>query len=163
MNMSHEIDRLRYATGLEVVTVKGESGNFRSPEVEVEDFVTGLFRYDNGAIGMVAAGSNTLGNGPHEPSRVFGTQGQIILWNPIKVFTTREDTEFKPNEWNEVQTDNMENNYIPYTHEFVQAVCEDREPPITGEDGFRVLDIVLGMYDSSEKQEVVHMDLSSYK
>lgn len=155
MNMTHEIDRVRFCTGLEVVHVSGEYDRFLA-DVEVEDTFVGLMRYNNGAIGVVVAGSNTYG-GRGEPTRIFGTKGQLELWEPVKVFTTREDTEFAPNEWHTLDAARMDNNYIPYIRDFVQAIRNDTLPPITGEDGFRVLDIILGVYDSSDTKSKVAM------
>lgn len=156
MNMTHELDRLRYCTGLEIQHMKGESDNFMTPSVDVEDTVVGVWRYNNGAIGLVAAGSHLLGN-HHEPTRIFGTKGQLELWEPIRVFTVREDTEFAPNEWHTIEAPRMDNNYIPYIADFVKAIRQDTDSPITGEDGFRILDIILGVYDSSEKKETSFM------
>lgn len=150
MNMTHEIDRIRYCTGLEVVRVSGEYDTFLA-DVEVEDTFVGVMRYNNGAIGVVIAGSNTYGS-RGEPTRIFGTKGQLELWEPVKVFTVREDTEFTPNEWHTLDAGRIDNNYIPYIRDFIQAIREDTESPITGEDGFRVLDIILGVYDSSDRQ-----------
>lgn len=157
MNMTHEIDRMLYCTGRKIVHMKGESDTFLA-KVEVEDTLAAVWRYDNGAIGVLVAGSNMLGGG-HEPTRVFGTHGQMELWQPVRVFTTREDTEFAPNEWHEIEgtRERIENNYIPYIADFIRAVREDTDPPITGEDGFRILDAILGIYDSSETGQTAPM------
>ena len=155
MNMTHEIDRMRYVTGLEVTQVKGESDTFAT-NVEVEDTLAGVYRYNNGAIGVVIAGSHLYGES-HEPTRIFGTLGQIELWDPVRVFTTREDTEFTPNEWHTAHSGWDEDSYIPYITDFLKAIKNDTASPITGEDGFRVLDAVLGIYDSSDKRETIFM------
>ena len=156
MNMTHEIDRMRYVTGLEITQMKGECDTYLA-KVEVEDTVAGLWRYNNGAIGLVVAGSNMYGNSV-EPTRIFGTKGQMELYEPLRVFTIREDTEFAPNEWQTIEVPTMERCYIPYIKDFLKAIREDSASPITGEDGFHVLDAVLGIYDSSETNETIYMN-----
>jgi predicted dehydrogenase len=155
MNMTHEIDRLRYCSGLEILHIKGECDTFLA-KVEVEDTLAAVWRYNNGAVGVVIAGSNLHGQ-HHEPTRIFGTKGQLELWEPVRVFTTREDTEFKSGEWHDIEAPRIENNYIPYIADFLGSVRNDTDPPITGEDGFRVLDAILGIYESSERKQTVFM------
>ncbi len=156
MNMTHEIDRLRYCTGLDMVHVKGESDTFTAP-VEVEDTLAAVWRYSNGAIGTMAAGSNMFGPAG-EVTRIFGTHGQMELWQPVRVFTIKEDTEYPCGEWHEIPADRMDNNYIPYVEEFLEAIEKNTPAPITGEDGYHVLDFILGVYDSSENGETVYMN-----
>lgn len=156
MNMTHEIDRVRYCTGLEITHIKGESDTFLA-KVEVEDTLAAVWRYNNGAIGLVVAGSNLLGGG-NEPTRIFGTHGQLELWEPVRVYTTREDTGFEPGKWHTIpDAGRIDNNYIPYIRDFIDAVRSDTDPPITGEDGFAVLDAILGIYESSESKATVFM------
>lgn len=155
MNMSHEIDRMSYCTGLKIVHMKGESDTFMA-KVEVEDTLAGIWRYDNGAIGVVIAGSNMCG-GSHEPTRVFGTHGQMELWEPLRIFTIREDTEFKSSEWHAIEAPEVPRQYAPYIADFLKAIREDTDPPITAEDGFRVMDAVFGIYESSETGKTVYM------
>ena len=155
MNMSHEMDRMAYCTRLKIVHIKGESDTFLA-KAEVEDTLAGIWRYDNGAIGIVIAGSNMHGQS-NESSRVFGTKGQIELWEPLKVFTVREDTEFKPGEWNTVDVPEAPRGYTPYIADFLKAIREDTDPPISAEDGFRVMDAVLGIYESSETGKTIYM------
>ncbi|MFQ3548194.1 MAG: Gfo/Idh/MocA family oxidoreductase [Armatimonadota bacterium] len=155
MNMTHEIDRMSYVTGLKIDHVSGEYDTFVA-DVEVEDTFAGVWRYNNGAIGICLASSNMLGNS-HEPNRIFGTKGQLQLWEPVKVFTTREDTQYTPNEWHEIPAERIKIDYIPLMKAWIKAIREDTDPPITGEDGFRVLDAVLGVYDSSDTNKVIFM------
>ncbi len=155
MNMTHEIDRMMYCLDMGIKHVKGECDTYLA-KVEVEDTLAATWRWDNGAIGSLVAGSNCWGNG-QEPTRVFGTHGQLELWEPIRVYTIREDTEFKPKEWHTIEVPKMENNYIPYIKDFCKAIREGGPAPITGEDGFRVLDVILGIYESSETGRTIHM------
>ena len=155
MNMTHDIDRMMFSTGMRITQTKGEYGTFVT-DVEVEDTFCGLWRWENGAIGMVSAGSKMLG-GSAEPTRVFGSRGQIELWDPVRVFTTREDTEFAPNEWNTLDIEWAHSGYDPYITDFIESVRKDTPAPITGEDGFRILDVILGIYESCETGGTVHM------
>ena len=39
--------------------------------------------------------------------------------------------------------------------EFASSVLEGREPPITGEDGLRALEVVVAAYEAAERGEPV--------
>ena len=60
MNAIHDLNTMRFITGLEAVRVYAEYGTYETP-VEVEDFIAVTYRYDNGAIGTIEAGSAIRG------------------------------------------------------------------------------------------------------
>ena len=48
-----------------------------------------------------------------------------------------------------------------FVEEFAEAVLAGKEPPVTGEDGRRALEIVVAAYESGLKKAPV--DLSNYR
>ncbi len=83
MNAIHDLNTMRFITGLEAVRVYAEYGTFDTP-VEVEDFIAVTYRYDNDAIGTIEAGSAIRGRDPlHDVDRIYGTAGQILLGEPL--------------------------------------------------------------------------------
>ena len=88
MNAIHDLNTMRFITGREVVRVYAEYGTFDTP-VEVEDFIAVTYRYDNGAIGTIEAGSAIRGRDPlHDVDRIYGTAGQILLGDTLRVYSS---------------------------------------------------------------------------
>ena len=86
MNSSHQLDIVRFVTGLEVTRVSGEVGTLATqPELtemqmEVEDTVSASLHYANGAIGSLVAGAHLAGaEGGGENISLHGAHGQIKL------------------------------------------------------------------------------------
>jgi len=148
MNLVHDIDRLRYITGLEAVHVYSEYDTFAT-DVEVEDFLTVVIRYNNGAIGSIdgsscAKGRESFGN------RIYGMEGQIVCGNPLRVYTTKSVEGLEANKWNDIKVEQPYDSRVRFIEEFAEAVFAGKEPPITGYDGKATLAIIVGAYKSGE-------------
>lgn len=159
MNAIHNLDAVRYVTGLEVARVYAEFDTFATP-VEVEDFCTVSLRYDNGAIGSVQA-SSFLEDAPRDRStrgtRVYGTDGELVIGDPLLV-RTDEATALGPGEqWHEVSVDERRSARERLVEAFADAALLGSEPPITGDDGRAALEIVRAAYDSGREQMPVEL------
>ena len=78
MNAIHQIDALRFATGLEATRISAEWVNFTGL-AEVEDMIAVLLRYSNGAIGTIDTANYAPGGGEPSILRLYGTRGQLQL------------------------------------------------------------------------------------
>lgn len=157
MNLVHEIDRLRYITGLEMVQVLGQYDTFCT-EVEVEDYIAAIYRYDNGAIGTVTATSCAPGKGSCG-SRIIGTEGQIVLGGgevPIStsratglnVFTRKQIRGLPRERWTELPVAEGRSPRQVYTEQFAEAVFTGQWPEISGEEGRKTLEVILATYQA---------------
>jgi len=172
MNMVHNIDTMRYVTGLEAARVYAEYGTFITP-VEVEDFLTATIRYHTGAIGSIFAGSafsGRLDQGERHPDRILGKEGQILLSSPLRLFSKKGapagslwegSPEIESEKWQEIDTGPKVDCRQLMMEDFVRAVKAGKEPPITGEDGRAALEIILAAYTSGEKHQPVSLPLKS--
>ncbi len=147
MNAIHTIDVLRYITKLEPVRISALVDTFVS-DVEVEDTVSAVMKLDNGAMMTVLSASSLMG-AKSSGTTIHGRLGQIQLSDPIKVFTTRTDTEFAAEEWTEVQVPKDELTYVPYLKVTCRAILDGSEVPIPGTEGLKTLAVVTGIYESS--------------
>lgn len=155
MNLVHDIDRLRYITGLEAVRVFSECDTFRTA-VEVEDFVAVTLRYDNGALGSILAASCATG-GEAQGNRIYGTEGQIHFGGPgLRVFTTRDVPGLKKGEWNEVEVTRVDSRAL-FLDRFAEAVFAGTPPEIPGEEGRKTLEVILAAYQSGEEHHPVEL------
>jgi predicted dehydrogenase len=153
MNSSHQLDALRYVTGLEVVSVSAEVGTFVAP-VEVDDMGAVTLRYDNGAIGSLFAGAHIAGATPGgEHADIFGTQGQIRLPDPygpgdLQVFLREAWNDIPAGVWHTIPCPEVPV-YTNAIEGFAQAVQAGSPAPASAYDARRILSIILAIYQSS--------------
>ncbi len=160
MNFSHYIDLICCLTGLEVIRVAAEYGTYGSPDgVEVEDTLNATLKFSNGAVGGINA-STVAHGGSGSRVCLMGDRGQMTLVaEPMKVYTTRDDIDLVPNEWNELPSggDSALSFYCEMVKDFINAVLEDRPAPISGEDGLKCLQTVLSIYQAGREGRVVEI------
>ncbi|MFC1713022.1 Gfo/Idh/MocA family protein [Candidatus Poribacteria bacterium] len=156
MNTVHNIDRLRYVLGYEATSIYARRGTFGSAS-EVEDFISVSIGYDNGAIGYIESSSWAVGRSS-DASRIFGTEGQIIL-NPLQVYLNRQIGDYPQGAWFEPEIGEVREGRAALAEDFVNAILSDTEPPITGEDGKKALEIILGAYESARVDMPIDLPL----
>jgi len=158
MNLVHDIDRLRYITGLEAVRVYAEYDTFTT-DVEVEDFIAVSLRYDNGAIGNMMASSCARG-GKGTGNRIYGTDGQIVFEGKkaLEVYTTKDVPYLKANEWTALKLDAVDERQIAIER-FAESAFEGRPADIPGEEARRTQEVILAAYRSGELRQPVTLPL----
>jgi len=175
MNFIHNLDLLRFMTGLEVVRVFAEYGTFRTP-VEVEDIVTMTLRFNNGAVGALVGATCvdghirlapvSLGGGRAEglvetvednSDRLYGTRGQIRMQGRnVWVYSQDGGECLVRNEWTRLALPPV-NSRARYVEAFVRAVREKHPPEIPGEEGRKALAIVEAAYRSGQEGHPVEI------
>jgi predicted dehydrogenase len=157
MNAIHDLNTMRFITGLEAVRVYAEYGTYDIP-VEVEDYIAVTYRYGNGAIGTIEAGSAIRGGDPlHDIDRIYGTAGQLLLGEPLQIYTTVAAAGLPLNQWYELPV-------APLTAEepktamidgFAGPILLGERPMVVAEDGVAVLAIVLAAYQSGAERRPI--------
>ncbi len=149
MNLVHDIDRLRYITGLEATRVYAEYDTFCT-DVEVEDFISVTLRYDNGAVGNIL-GSSCARGGRGPGNRIYGTHGQIIFEGRarLQVYTTREVPGLESGEWTDLKLESMDSGVLAMDR-FAAAVLDGEPADIPGEEGRKTLEVIVAAYESCE-------------
>jgi predicted dehydrogenase len=150
MNAIHDLNTMRFITGLEAVRVYAELGTFDTP-VEVEDFIAVTYRYDNDAIGTIEAGSAIRGRDPlHDVDRIYGTAGQILLGDTLRVYSGAGTDDIPAREWHEmpVTPQTAEQQQIAMVDGFAGPLVRGEPPTVSAEDGLAALAIVLAAYQS---------------
>jgi predicted dehydrogenase len=168
MNAIHQIDVLRYVTGLEVHRVGAEWTRFTGL-AEVEDMINVVLRYENGAIGTIDTANYAPGGGEAHVLRLYGQFGQIQIANnkDVRVFVERGFEggaglpSFATNEWIDVATPNEGNPRTLLLDDFARTVQRGESPPVTGHDGRRAIEIVLAAYKSAEDGITVNLPLGA--
>lgn len=160
MNLIHDLNTVRWVTGLEVTRVYAEYGTLATP-VEVEDTIAVTLRYDNDAIGMIQAGSAMRG-GAHQDvrgPRIYGTRGQIILADKPLIYLLDPSEGGQPKTWQELRYSGAPGDRQRMIERLAAAILEKREPPVSGLDGRKALEIAVAAYRSGELRQPVVLPL----
>ena len=150
MNGIHDLNTMRFITGSEVVRVSAEYDTFDTA-VEVEDFIAVTYRYENGAIGTIEAGSAIRGRDPlHDVDRIYGTAGQILLGEPARVYVTESTAGLPAGEWQTLPIAPLTaaEQQLAMVEGFAGPIVAGEKPTVSGEDGRAALAIVLAAYQS---------------
>jgi predicted dehydrogenase len=155
MNAIHQIDALRFVTGLEVTRVSAEWVSFTGL-AEVEDMIAVLLRYSNGAIGSIDTANYAPGGGEPSVLRLYGSRGQLqISGRGLRAFVQEPVSglegvpDLAAGEWQDVPTTQARDPRTQLLEAFAAAVGAGVEPPVTGADGRACLATVLAAYESA--------------
>ena len=165
MNAIHQIDVLRYITGLEVERVSAEWVSFTNL-AEVEDMIAVLLRYSNGAVGSIDTANYAPGGGESNPLRIYGSRGQIQMERGgLRVYleeglhSVAGLPELTPGEWHDLKPESPGNPRTLLLDDYARAVMGGQDPPVTGEDGRRAIEIVLAAYASAGEGKAVTLPM----
>jgi UDP-N-acetyl-2-amino-2-deoxyglucuronate dehydrogenase len=151
----HQVDVLLYLIG-PVAAVQGVWQLGALHRIESEDVVNGLLKYASGATGVIQA-STAFWPGYTERIEIHGTKGTAILsgdqltaWD-VRADQASDAADPAPLAHNVASgsSDPMAISLVSFERQFRdfgQAIEQGRDPLITGEEGCRALEVVLGIY-----------------
>jgi predicted dehydrogenase len=154
MNTVHQIDAVRFMTGLEVTRVNAEVATLAAPAgVEVEDTASASLRLSNGGIMSIVAGAHIAGATDEETIGIDGEHGRIEIPSPfaatpVRLFLRRPWGGHQAGLWIELPTSRPEF-YSAMIGRFAEAVRAGSEPPATAKDAAAALRVVQAIYASS--------------
>ncbi|HEY3298952.1 MAG TPA: Gfo/Idh/MocA family oxidoreductase [Armatimonadota bacterium] len=130
----------------------GARGPWDHTKYTVEDFATGLVRFDNGATLNIESSFAANIEKDTLNTVLLGTEGGCEL-NPLKIFREERQTlvDLTPVGLKEVNWREAE------IFEFIEAIRDDKPVPIPGEEGLMVSRIIDAIYKSSEENREVEI------
>ena len=160
----HQVDILLYLMG-PVAEVTGIWQLGARHKIESEDVVNALLRYGSGAPGVIQA-ATAFWPGYSERIEIHGTKGTaIVSGDKLTAWDVLEDEESNrldpaPVEGNVASgaSDPMAITLASFERqfqEFAEAVRGKREPLVNGEEGYRALEVVTGIYQSCREGKLV--------
>jgi predicted dehydrogenase len=162
---SHNIDLLQWTIGSEVEELYAVTRNFNHDYIEAEDFGTAILKFKNGSVGIIEGTANVYPRNLEETLTVSGEKGTVVIGglavNRIQTwrFDGVEDHPFM----NLPDPETVYGNgHVPLLKDFAKAIIEDRDPYITGEEGRKTVDIILGMYKSTKENKPVKFPLGKF-
>lgn len=169
MNQSiHAIDLLQWFMG-EVKEVSAITSTLAHERIEVEDTGAAVLKFANGAIGVIE-GTTGAYPGALKKIEICGSKGSVLLEEEsLKVWKFDDETE---------EDDRIRKEFLEATssgggasdpkainthgHErqfedFADAILQDREPFITGEDAKKSVEIIRAIYESAQSEKFVKL------
>jgi len=150
----HDIDLLQWMLGGEIDTVYAQCDTFIR-NIEAEDYGAIIIRFKNGAIGLVEGTACVYPKNLEETLSIFGENGTVciggIAVNRVENwrFADGKDSEEEILKAQESDPDTVYGfGHTPLFKDMINAIKEDREPYINGEEGKKGLSIILAAYKS---------------
>lgn len=149
----HALDALRWLAGSEARQVHAHVGTMIHDEFDVEDFGVATIEFDNGVVGALSAGWANPDGYPtwlDVKFEILTTKQVFLIDKPHHDFVlyTQEGSERQA--WLRRDIDEQ-------LSAFIDALVNDREPPITGQDGRAVLQMALAAYESSQTGDTIRL------
>lgn len=157
----HNLDLLLWFMGPPVQVFSMEATRFR--RIEAEDVSTGLIRFESGALGTVEAATTVYPRNFEESITIFGKTGTVKIGGANAISFEHLDIEGLSETETEAIMEKVKSDPwgIPghqrIISDLIEAVKENREPLVTGEDGKRSLELVLAFYESAKNNTPIGM------
>lgn len=155
----HNIDLLLWFMGEPKEVFSMEATRLR--KIEAEDVSTGLIRFTSGALATVETSTTVYPKNYEESITIFGEKGTVKIGGSNALyFEHLEIKNLKKEKLEELQElINKDPWGIPghqrIIEDIIDAVKEDKEPAVTGEDGKNALQLVLSFYESAEQNRPI--------
>lgn len=158
----HQVDVLQYLAG-GVAEVFGYWQLAARHKIESEDVICSLLKYGNGATGVIQA-STAFWPGYSERIELHGTKGSCIFTGDKLTAWDVDNDEGEPapveKEVMSGSSDPMAIPLTPFERQFLdfgRAVQSKSQPLVSGEEGYKALAIVLGIYQSCRSGQPVKL------
>lgn len=111
--------------------------------IETEDFGALLMKFKNGAVGIVEGSVCIYPKNLEETLSIFGEKGTVVISdNEIKTWKFEYERDY-----DNVELDESNLGHTPLYEDLINAIKEDREPLINGEEGKKAVEIILRAYE----------------
>ena len=134
----HNIDLLQWMMGGEIERVHSEVDTFIR-KIETEDFGAMLIRFKNGAVGVVEGSVCVYPRNLEETLSIFGEKGTVVIKNG-SIDTWRFEDE---RDYDNAELDETNLGHTPLYKDFIDAINDNSEPLVNGEEGKKAVEIIL--------------------
>jgi predicted dehydrogenase len=156
----HRFDLIRWIMG-DVKRLYGKKGRFYNMEMEGEDTAAVLMEFESGAVGTFTCSWSAKAPKNEEYLQIYGPKGSIITTYNGQSLEMRSET--PPAGWQTLSSfvypiDQPASMKLELA-DFASCIMHDTEPPITGEDGKKSLELTLATYLSSDTGKPVDLPM----
>ncbi|GIP38009.1 oxidoreductase [Paenibacillus sp. J31TS4] len=131
-------------------------------DIQVEDTAVAVLKYKNGAFGVIQ-GTTSVYPGMETRFEVHGEKGTIIFGDSgIKEWKFLDSDEQAPDVEGTLAASSSATNISADGHsilveDLIQAIREDRDPYITGEEASKAVKVILAIYESARTGKEVKL------
>jgi predicted dehydrogenase len=152
MNTVHQLDTVRYITGLDYTSAQGEIATFRATS-DVEDAGAATLRLANGGILSIVASAHSPGANHDETIEIDGTLGRLDLPDPFGIAPLRlYRSETKV--WNDIAVDRPDSHLL-MLESFVGAILNNEPEPAGAHDAAAAIGTVMAIYRSAAERRTI--------
>jgi len=154
MNTIHQLDTLRYLTGLDYVSATGDVATFRAA-AEVEDAASATLRLSNGGLVSIVASAHSPGAAHGETVEIDGTIGRLDLpdpfgSSPLRLFQSESRV------WSDIAVDRLDS-HRAMLESFVDAIVTGGPVPADADDAAASIGAVNAIYRSSVERRTIEI------
>ncbi|WP_053368344.1 Gfo/Idh/MocA family protein [Bacillus sp. FJAT-27245] len=151
----HNIDLLQWMLGgSEIERIHAERETFLR-DIEMEDFGAILIRFKNGSIGIVEGSAVVYPKNLEETLSIFGEKGTVVIGglavNEIKTWQFADERDYDKEDTSTDIDSVYGEGHTPLYKDFIDAINDNREPLVNGEEGKKAMEIILRAYEVSPK------------
>lgn len=145
----HNIDLLQWMMGSDIERIHSERDTFLR-DIEMEDFGAILIRFKNGSIGIVEGSACVYPKNLEETLSIFGEKGTVVIGglavNEIKTWQFADERDYDVDHGS-TEIDNVYGKgHTPLYKDFIDAINNNTEPLINGEEGKKAMEIIIKAY-----------------
>ncbi|MBU8688557.1 Gfo/Idh/MocA family oxidoreductase [Priestia megaterium] len=155
----HKTDMLRYILNEEIVEVGAFVESNAKDFANVDDNAVCVLKTESGIIGTLAA--SWAYNGKEDNSTiVYGEKGILRLeddptYSLVAQYATGEVVNYELGKIQSNDEGGQSNSHV--IEQFVDAVVEDKESPVPGEEGLKSLAVILAALKSSQTKQITRV------
>lgn len=157
----HNLDLLLWFMGEPVEVFSMEATRIRN--IEAEDVSVGLVKFNSGALGVVQASTSVYKQNFEESITIFGEKGTVKIGGKNAIFFDHLEVEgMSEEEINALKEEIKKDPFGVPGHQriiedLIEAIKEDREPAVSGEEGRKSLELVLSFYESAKTNQPINL------
>jgi predicted dehydrogenase len=160
---THNIDLLQWMIDSEIDSVYGQTGNYMHPYIQTEDYGSIIIKFKNGAIGNIEGTVCVYPKNLKETLTILGEKGTVIIGglalNKILVWDFEDKQESLEQLQKECDSE-VENIYgkghTPLYENIIDAIRNNTNPLIDGNEGKKSLSIILMAYKSQKYSRIIN-------
>ena len=162
----HLIDLLSWFMG-PVDTIYGHAATL-ARKIEVEDTCVAVLKFKNGALGVIEGTTSVFPASVPHRIELHGEKGSILIeGEDIRMWVVEDKegkerdrlAEIKKSGKVSLKPFNFSKGHLEQIKDMVDAIKEDREPIVNGEEGRKSIEIILAIYESSKTGKPVKFPL----
>lgn len=153
----HKTDLLRYILGEEIVEVGAFVQTNAKDFANVDDNAVCVLKTESGIIGTLASSWAYVGQEDNS-TIIYGEKGILRLedhptYSLIVQYATGEVANYELGKIQSNDEGGQDNSHV--IEQFVNAIVEDKEPAVSGEEGAKSLSVILAAIESHETKQIV--------